>query len=156
MNNESYLNYYIETMTSVMTDAIVRNVSLQASLKMNEETIEALDAEIGRLKNAETDRVSQQQIEIVNLNKEISKLNSELEQYKSLKTEFETSRNQIEHLNTFKSEVVKCREENKKLLDQIEFLQLPPAKRKKIEQSKIKEEEVQSITNESVKDAGFF
>ena len=156
MNNESYLNYYIETMTSVMTDAIVRNVSLQASLKMNEETIEALDAEIGRLKNAETDRVSQQQIEIVNLNKEISRLNTELEHYKSLKNEFETSRNQIEHLNTFKSEVVKCREENKKLLDQIEFLQLPPAKRKKIEQSKIKEEEVQSITNESVKDAGFF
>jgi hypothetical protein len=39
MNNEKYLNYYIETMTATLTDCVVRNVSLQANAKVTEEVI---------------------------------------------------------------------------------------------------------------------
>ena len=57
MDNQNYYNYYVETLTSTMTDAVLRNVSLQASVRVGEDnikeyekTIELLDAEIGKLK----------------------------------------------------------------------------------------------------------
>ena len=40
MNEQNYINYYIEVLTSTMTDAIVRNVSLQAQSKSLNEVIE--------------------------------------------------------------------------------------------------------------------
>ena len=34
MGNEKYLNYYVEVLTNTMTDAVVRNISLQANAKI--------------------------------------------------------------------------------------------------------------------------
>lgn len=155
MSSENYFNHYVATLTNTMTDAIIRNVSLQAQLKVNEETIkelneavEYMDAEIGELKKSENTKLT-------NLENEVKRLNDELNSVRDLKQEYENTRNQVGHLNTFKNEVLKCREENKKLLEQIEYLNLPPAKRKKLDQLKSKEEpDLQE--NGSVKDGGTF
>ena len=43
MNNEKYLNYYIETLTATLTDCVVRNVSLQANAKVTEKNWSAAE-----------------------------------------------------------------------------------------------------------------
>lgn len=151
MANENYYNHYIDVLTNTMTDAIIRNVSLQASVRVGEETIkelnktiELMDAEIGQIREGETARIS-------NLENEISQLNNELIDLRKSKSEYENVRTQAQHVDTFKNELLKARDEIKKLNEQIDYLQLPPAKRKKIDDSKSKES-----TNEPVEDGGTF
>ena len=51
MNNDKYLNYYIETMTATLTDCVIRNISLQANSKVTDEVIEEKEKTIEDLKN---------------------------------------------------------------------------------------------------------
>jgi cell division protein FtsB len=151
MNNENYFNHYVETLTNTMTDAILRNISLQASVKVGEEslkeyekTIELLDAEIGKLKQQlESERTERQSSE-----------NSKIYQ-----VEVETNKHQLQHIETFRKELLKSREENEKLKSEIEYLKLTPAKRKKYDESVTVKEVFDSnkINNEeSTKDGGSF
>ena len=39
MGNEKYLNYYVEILTNTLTDAVIRNVSLQANARISEDVI---------------------------------------------------------------------------------------------------------------------
>ena len=161
MGENNYYNYYVETLTNTMTDAIIRNVSLQASVKVNEElvkeydeTIQLLDAEIGKLnEQLENEREVRNQSEnsrIQFLDSEVSRLNSELNEIRNLKSEYDNIKNQVQHIETFKRELALSREENKKLQKEIEYLQLTPAKRKKIDE--------QNTINqvENTKDGGSF
>lgn len=149
MSNENYLNYYIETMTSTLTDVIVRNVSLQATNRLHEDTIkeyettvEALDAEIGRLNQSGSDQVKQLELEV-------ARLNDELNTIRNLKQEYESVKTQVQHVDTFRKELVKSRQEIEDLKEQIEYLQLTPAKRKKFDELKASQES-------TVRDGGSF
>jgi archaellum component FlaC len=142
MNNENYINYYIETMTSTLTDVIVRNVSLQATNRLHEDTIkeyettvEALDAEIGRLNQSGSDTVT-------DLQNEIARLNDELNTIRNLKSEYENVKTQVQHVDTFRNELVKSRKEIEDLKEQISYLQMTPAKRKKYDEAKAVSTEV--------------
>lgn len=125
MSNQNYVNHYIDILTGTMTDAIVRNVSLQATAKINEEVLNNHQIELEQLRNGNVGQISQ-------LNNEISSL-----------------RQQLDHLDTFRNELIRERVEHEKtksnyeetikgLKDRIEFLQLTPAKRSKIEAKTIK------------------
>ena len=125
MSNQNYVNHYIDILTGTMTDAIIRNVSLQATAKINEEVLNNHQNELEQLRNGNVGQISQ-------LNNEISSL-----------------RQQLEHLDTFRNELIRERVEHEKtksnyeetikgLKDRIEFLQLTPAKRSKIEAKTIK------------------
>lgn len=151
MANENYYNHYIDVLTNTMTDAIIRNVSLQASVRVGEETIkelnktiELMDAEIGKIKEGETSRIQ-------NLENELNNLNDELNELRKLKNECENVRSQAQHVDTFKNELLKARDEIKKLNEEIAYLQLPPAKRKKADDSKQK-----VLTVDAVEDGGTF
>ena len=131
MGENNYYNYYVETLTNTMTDAIIRNVSLQASVKVNEElvkeydeTIQLLDAEIGKLnEQLENERKGRNQSEnsrIQFLEDEVSRLNSELNEIRNLKSEYENVKHQVQHIDTFKKELLLSREENEKLRSEIE------------------------------------
>lgn len=125
MSNQNYVNHYIDILTGTMTDAIIRNVSLQATAKINEEVLNNHQNELEQLRNENVGQISQ-------LNNEISSL-----------------RQQLDHLDTFRNELIRERVEHEKtksnyeetikgLKDRIEFLQLTPAKRSKIEAKTIK------------------
>jgi len=125
MSNQNYVNHYIDILTGTMTDAIIRNVSLQATAKINEEVLNNHQNELEQLRNGNVGQISQ-------LNNEISSL-----------------RQQLEHLDTFRNELIRERVEHDKtksnyeetikgLNERIEFLQLTPAKRSKIEAKTIK------------------
>lgn len=125
MSNQDYVNQYIDILTGTMTDAIIRNVSLQATAKINEGVLNNHQNELEQLRNGNVGQISQ-------LNNEISSL-----------------RQQLDHLDTFRNELIRERVEHEKtksnyeetikgLNERIEFLQLTPAKRSKIEAKTIK------------------
>jgi len=139
MNNEKYVNYYVEILTNTLTDAIIRNVSLQANAKINEDVIKDQFNSVEKLKSLENN--VQEHLNTINsLKNQISVLND-------YKIENENIKSQLQHIDTFRNELLKCREETqknladyenkiKKLKEHIEYLQLTPAKRKKIDEQK--------------------
>ena len=176
MNNEKYLNYYIETLTGTMTDAIIRNISLQANARVTEELIDEQAKRIEELsvmeanRNSETDsEVERLNLVIANLNNSIANLNNELSDLRKQKSDFDNVKHQVQHVDTFRNELLKERDLHqqtrveyddriKELKEQIEYLQLTPAKRKKIDEAKTTKT-VDVFSNEitdTIKDGGSF
>lgn len=173
MNNEKYINAYVEVLTGVMQDAIIKNVSFQANAKISEDIIKEQSEEIAKL-----------QVMVANINqnndeenskneKTIENLNQQIQNLNSAKSEYEKVKHQINHLNTFRNELIKEREEHQKTRDsyestikelneKIDYLQLTPAKRKKIDDAKItkvKTKELNVLQEENLittKDGGNF
>ena len=203
MGNEKYLNYYIETLTSTMTDCVIRNVSMQANAKITDEVVKEQTEKIDALVklNSELQETIQnlKQTNTTNENNAIQDLKNKLaesenlvakhkQDYEELTTKFrdyDSVKNQATHVETFKGELIRDREETNKvrtelenrinsinaetngkisginqenekninlliqkheteksnlnnqiseLIEKIEYLQLPPAKRKKIDE----------------------
>jgi len=165
MSNENYLNHYVEIMTSTMTDVIVRNISLQANARVTEEVVEEQAKRIQELSVIEANRNAETDVEftrlndtIANLNTTIANLNNELSDLRSQRGEFESVKSQAKHVDTFRNELVKAQATIKELNEQIEYLQLTPAKRKKIDDAKqTKTVDVFSAeSTDTIKDGGSF
>jgi chromosome segregation ATPase len=168
MSNEKYLNHYVEIMTSTMTDVIVRNISMQANARVSEELIEEQAKRIEELSVIEANRSAESNTEVSNLNgtidnlnTTIANLNNELNDLRSQRGEFEAIKSQAKHVDTFRNELVKAQETIKGLNEQIEYLQLTPAKRKKIDDAKqTKTVDVVTAnlveTTDTIKDGGSF
>ena len=222
MGNEKYLNYYIETLTSTVTDCVIRNVSMQANAKVTDEVIKEQSEKIESLLESNADlkktvqdlknlnstnenavvqdlknKLGESEKLATNLRNDINELNTKYRDYDSIK-------NQSTHVETFKSELIKAREEANKvraeletkinslvsenagkisalteqhdkdiarlnekhdkkvneLTTKIDYLQLPPAKRKKIDELN-KEIEPAIVTDSAdlsspIKDGGSF
>ena len=222
MGNEKYLNYYIETLTSTMTDCVVRNVSMQANAKVTDEVIkeqsEKIDAltklnadlqkSVQDLKNINTSNesalVQDLKNKLVESEKQTTKLGNDLNELTTKYRDYDSVKNQSIHVETFKAELIKAREETnrvrteletkvnslvsenagkisalteqhdkdiarlnekhdkkvKELTDKIDYLQLPPAKRKKIDELN-KQIEPEIVTDPGelsspIKDGGSF
>jgi chromosome segregation ATPase len=169
MSNEKYLNYYVEILTGTMTDAVIRNVSLQANARVTEEILEEQAKRIEELSVLEANRGAETNAEVLklngtitNLNTTIGNLNNELNDLRRQRGEFEAVKNQVQHVDTFRNELVKAQEKIKELNAHIEYLQLTPAKRKKIDDAKQTKTvdgvtaEVKVETTETIKDGGSF
>ena len=144
MSNENYVNHYVEILTSTMTDAVIRNISLQANAKISESVIAEQQGKIDKL-NSEINTIESLQSKVHELN--------------GMKAEYENIKHQANHVDTFRSELIKERELHQQtrndyelkiqelngnydlkiqeLNEKIEYLQLTPAKRKKIDDSKL-------------------
>ena len=166
MSNENYVNHYVEILTSTMTDAVIRNISLQANGKISESVITEQQSKIDKL-NLEIEKLTLQieknlnasetekNNQITNLNgkieeqkNSISNLETQIHELNNMKGVYENSKHQIDHIDTFKNELIKERDLHqqtrndyeltiKDLNEKIEYLQLTPAKRKKIDDSKL-------------------
>jgi len=227
MGNEKYLNYYIETLTATMTDCVVRNVSMQANQKITDEVVkeqtekiealsnlnEELQQAIQQLKSSNVvsesnviqdlkNKLDEKEQLITKQGNDINELNSkhrtELDELTTKYRDYESVKNQATHVDTFKSELMKAREETNRvrselenrinsisaetngkvngikeenekntreliqrheteksnlhntiasLTEKIDYLQLPPAKRKKIEEQLNKEVVSTTITS---------
>jgi chromosome segregation ATPase len=204
MGNEKYLNYYVEILTSTMTDAVIRNVSLQANARVTEEVlndqikrnedlinqINNLNDQIKDLKQSNQQTENQKIVDLENKNKghldRIGDLEKQLSELNKVKNEYENAKHQISHVDTFRNELVKEREDHQKtrkqfeniiktLNEEIDYLKLTPAKRKKVDELKFVKVEVkensinviddfstkakiikQSLPGEIIKDGGSF
>ena len=148
MSNENYVNHYVEILTSTMTDAVIRNISLQANAKISEGVIAEQQGKIDRLisevKNY-TDNINGTNEQHRNT---IEGLQNQVNELSGMKAEYENIKHQANHVDTFRNELIRERELHqqtrndydlkiKELNEKIEYLQLTPAKRKKIDDSKI-------------------
>lgn len=146
MGNESYLNHYVELLTSTMTDCIIRNVSLQANAKVTEEVLLQMEK---RLTEAE----------------ELAEpLRKKIEDLEKIRGTYDNVKHQIQHIDTYRNELIREREAHqntrneyeskiKELEQKIEYLQLTPSKRKKVDEAK----EVSVVpSEEQTKDGGSF
>jgi DNA repair exonuclease SbcCD ATPase subunit len=241
MANEKYLNYYIETLTATMTDCVVRNVSMQANQKITDEVVKEQSEKIEALVKSNNElQTLIEQLEQTNatdennviqdlknklneneklvakqstdINELTNKHRVELEELNTKFRDYESVKNQATHVETFKGELIRAREETnrvrteldnrinsinaentgkidginqendknvklltqkheteksnlndtiKSLTEKIEYLQLPPAKRKKIEEQLNKEVAPTAITSlvsadGELKDGGSF
>jgi chromosome segregation ATPase len=183
MDNNKYLNYYVEILTSTMTDAVIRNISLQANARVTEDVINEQVKRIEELKSnlesIKTDKNQEIESKINNLESAvkghldtINHLNVQMAELNRMKTEYENVKHQVQHVNVFRDELNKEREEHQKtrtnfenqikeLTNQIEYLQLTPAKRKKLEEENkvlevLKESSVLPINDDTTKDGGSF
>jgi chromosome segregation ATPase len=191
MGNEKYLNYYIEVLTNTMTDAVIRNISLQANARVTEEVVKDqvkknedlihqvnnLNDEIKKLKESnqqsENVKITDLENKIKGHLDRIGDLEKQLNDLNKLKNEYESVKHQVLHVETFRNELNKERENHQKtrseyefkikeLNDKIEYLQLTPAKRKKLDEEKnkilevLEQSSVLPITDNITKDGGSF
>lgn len=167
--SEKYINYYVELLSSTVNDVVLRNISLQANARISEDVIAEQKQQIQSLlsksendtnsidnsRNEYSKNLADQQSIINDLNNKITVLNGNAK-------EVEDSKHQLAHVDTFRNELGKARKENDDLHDhydrlvtelnyEIQYLQLTPAQRKKIDNNKVAE-----IVPETVKDDGMF
>jgi chromosome segregation ATPase len=201
MGNEKFVNYYIEGLITTLNDCLIRNISLQANDRISKETIEEhtkkveglngtidalkVDLESAKKQQTDSDNVRYQNLEnsIKDHLNTINTLNQEISQLRTMKSEYENVKHQVQHVDTFRTELIKTREElnnvrvdNEKIIadltssyelkikelnDKIDYLQLTPAKRKKIEE--VKKEVIETPTldvfsnsEDTLKDGGSF
>ena len=181
MGNEKYLNYYIEILTSTMNDCVIRNVSMQANAKISEDVIEEQADRIEKLSGtvkeleevnrklregqvaSENNTITDLKNKLVEKDRELSAASNQISELNNRFRDYDSVKSQVTHMDTFKSELIRAREEltrirgendrqidilNKKhekekvnlekqiteLNAKIDYLQLSPAKRKKIDE----------------------
>jgi chromosome segregation ATPase len=169
MDNAEYVNHYVEIMTNTMTDAVVRNVSLQAQLKINEKVINELQTALNDLQQTAQDNTDNGIARIKELEDEISKLKSEIQSLSNMKSEYENVKHQVQHVDTFRKELISARKETEEvrlqyqeiidgLNKKIEYLQMTPAKRKKFDEQNapVVAPTQLPITDSEIKDGGKF
>jgi DNA repair exonuclease SbcCD ATPase subunit len=149
MANEKYLNYYIETLTTTMTDCVVRNISMQANAKITDEVVkeqsEKIDALVkinGDLQNtikelqetnASNESTTVQELKnklleseklVTKLGNDINESNSkhrtEIDELTSKFRDYDSVKNQAGHVETFKGELVRAREETNQVRSELE------------------------------------
>ena len=199
MGNEKFVNYYIENLIATMNDCLIRNISLQVNERISKEAIEDQAKVIEDLKDTigslqkenqsiQDNKLISDQEKYQNLENSIKEhldtikgLNERITEADKLKNEYENVKHQVQHVDTFRNELSKTREEVdnsknnyentikdlknghentikelvnnhnnqindltnnynnkiKELSDKIDYLQLTPAKRKKLDDDKV-------------------
>ena len=149
MANEKYLNYYIETLTSTMTDCVVRNISMQANAKITDEVVKEQSEKIDALvksnlelqqtiqelkQNGESNqskavqelenKLSESEKLVTKLSEDVNNLNSkhrtEIDELITKFRDYDSVKNQAGHVETFKGELVRAREETNQVRSELE------------------------------------
>ena len=149
MANEKYLNYYIETMTSTLTDCVVRNISMQANAKITDEVVKEQTEKIDNLKlmnselqsmivelkdtNASNESAAVLELKntlleseklITKLNNDVNELSNkhraEIDVLTSKFRDYDSVKNQAGHVETFKGELIRAREEVNQVRSELE------------------------------------
>lgn len=164
--NQNYINNYIEVMTGIMQDAVLRNISLQANEKISNDVIQEQAKKIEELQLALDNNSKSESKLHTELENIIVGLKSELSSAHNVIAEYDSVKHQVQHVETFRNELVNERNAHEKtrnlyeskikdLQKQIDYLQLTPAQKKKISESTVVKKTKVS-TEEPTKDGGKF
>jgi chromosome segregation ATPase len=129
MGNEKFVNYYIEGLITTLNDCLIRNISLQANERIGKEAIEEhskkveglngiidalkLDLESKKKNESESDSERYRNLEnsINDHLNTINRLNGEISQLNTMKSDYENVKHQVQHVDTFRAELNNTREE---------------------------------------------
>lgn len=153
--NEKYQQYYSQIVSTTLTDVLVKGIQYQANIKLANDIIEEQEKTIKELRET-VETIRKQKIEldaekvvamektITHQNETIERLMIDLGELNGLKAQYEGVKHLTQHVDTFRNELQKTREilekerdEHKsainKLNEEIDYLKLSPAKRKKVD-----------------------
>jgi len=133
MNNEKYINYYIETLTASLNECIMRNLSLQANAKVTDDIINEQAKMIGELEshqdnningeniifNEKNQRIQVLEAQTVEKDRIINLINEELNRLRVVEQHYEVAKNEARHLETTRNELLRAREDHKNELSSL-------------------------------------
>jgi len=179
---ESQKNAEIERLKVTINgkDEQIRSINEDKDEQIRNITIKK-DEQIRNITNSKDEQIrnvtvsKDEQIRNINSDKDeqIKRLQSDVNRLSGIATEYDRVKNQVNHMETFKSELIKERTAHKETIDnynsqieelnnRIEYLQLTPAKRKKVNEIKIvpNDEPVLETSSDNldttIKDGGSF
>lgn len=150
--NEKYQQHYNKVLTGTLTDTLMKSISYQANIQLaneiiaeNEKIIQELqlvqdsskkelqtiieslknDLEVAKTNrnNSENSRITSLENTIKSNQATISKLQIDLFEANKLKTEYENVKHQVQHLDTYRNEVVKANDTIKALKEAQQSIQ---------------------------------
>jgi hypothetical protein len=133
MNNEKYINYYIETLTASLNECIMRNLSLQANAKVTDDIINEQAKMIGELEGHRDNNISGEDIifheknqriqvlesQTVEKDRIINGINEELKRLGVVEQHYEIVKNEARHLEPTRNELVREREDHRNELSSL-------------------------------------
>lgn len=147
MNDERYTKHYVNILNSTLTETILRNVQMQANAQFVDELVGELNQENENLRK-----------QIQEMGEQLQDKLKEINILREANTETNNVKHQLTHLETFRNELLREREEHEKTRSIVEELKKKiadlqsPAKRKKPVVSKAE----LPVEDDSVKDGGTF
>jgi DNA repair exonuclease SbcCD ATPase subunit len=178
MSNEKYLNYYVEILTGTMTDAVIRNISLQANARISEDVIgeqlkkiQEAEFKVSEMESLKSDSIKEKELKIEELENTIKEhlqktgelekqlvqfntlnnrnieLEAQLVDYNNLRRDFENIKQQSSHLDTFRNELIKEREEHQKTRNDFEN-KIKDLNENFENQIKVSNEKIESLTSQ--------
>lgn len=110
MNQEKFVNVYIDLLNSTLTEAIQKNIVSQAQNKVNETDLVELRKASTEMLQEKEERIRALADELNGARRQIGQLTNNVEQSKTIN----------EHFETYKSELIKSRIRNEELVALIE------------------------------------
>jgi len=124
MENQKYVEYYVDIMTSTMHQAVIKNISLQANAKINEDVIKELsdkvnelqvlsanlDQELNNLREQfsknESEKIKELQNVVNNLNHQLNDSYHARTERDNLRVERDNLSSQVQHIDTFRNQLI--------------------------------------------------
>jgi chromosome segregation ATPase len=186
--NEKYQQYYNQIISGTLTDTLLKSISLQANVKLANDIIADQEKVIVDLQTSENSSKKELQNKITSLedvakNNQaiIAKLQADLYEANKLRTQYENVKHQVQHMDTFRTDLVKAREDIKNLQTEhekkveslkdmyeseiaklnlaIDSLKTPTNKKKAVKVTKtasVKKAPIKTIEVEEIQDGGSF
>lgn len=110
MNQEKFVNVYVELLNSTLAEAIQKNIVAQAQNKVNETDLSEVQKSFAEMQKEKDDRIRSLAEELNGARRQIGQLSTQIEQ----------SKMSNEHFETYKNELINCRKKNEELVSLIE------------------------------------
>jgi len=131
MSDDRFMKHYVKVANATISESVLRSVNLQANANFVDELVGELNAENESLK-LQVQEMGEQ------LNNIIRDRDSNSEQASKNRQEIELVRSQLNHLETFRNQLIEAQKliegkdiEIEKLKKKLESLQSPPVTRRK-------------------------
>lgn len=134
MNQEKFVNSYIELLTATVTESIQKNLVLQTQNKVAEQELKEVLENLNSSDKKYKEEIKSKQNDIDSLRHQLEEMRKQKDV--SVAESVELKKN-IDHIGTFKDELVKSRKENETLLGTIRSLE---------EKIKEKNQNIENIT----------
>lgn len=154
MNQEKFVNAYVELLNATLTEALQKNLVLQVQKTLADQELVSIEQKVREAESRFKELTLQKDQEIGNLK---GQLNEERRQMAIVSNDREEIRKTNQHVDTFKSELVKARSEINQLKNELTDKDLIIASLEEVKSAKPKTTSVKSkFTKEPTKDAGNF
>jgi chromosome segregation ATPase len=121
MNQEKFINSYVELLTATVTESIQKNLVLQTQKKIAEQDLNEVTIKINELEGKFKQELTNKQNEVDSLKHQLFEMRKQKDASVAESGELKKS---MEHIDTFKNELVKARKHNENLVTKSEELQL--------------------------------